>query len=1472
MAGTNIQTVSVSFEAQVAKFQSDMRQISGATAEGVNQMTRSLGGLESSFTKAFALIGGGTAITAGIQGAIKLADEYNGLQARIKGVTAATGDYGRVSQELLTISQKNGVAMRDTVSVFQQLQRSAKELGASNADMIKLTDVVQKLGVIGGSSSEQMKNGMLQFSQALAGGTVHAEEFNSILENMPEVANRIAKGMGIPMGQLRQMVKDQKIAAADLYDALMKQKNTVESEFNKMPASVERSWLKLTSSVQQSIGELDKSFGMTKSWATGFDTLATAISRAGSEFAQWNANTLTGGNGKSVSISDFIGTEAKTLALSAANGYNLIRGNYDGPGGTKNDRFGGKAAHERWATNQARYDAERRQVYGLETGTFVDRRDGNMGPPSRADYYGPAGMRQELLDAQTTKSATRGPAAIDKKLVEKQESERKHIESTIEGYRVQNRELDLKLAKQDEGKAKLEHEIKLIKESHLSQKEQVAAIQQMSKIYDEIAKKEAFIETQKKQKAQEGKVDDLLKDVDKRRQEIKAEVDGRKGLQQVLGEEIRLKELLEQGNLGSAKVAEKYVKAAADIEALKQETAAKEAAKQTEKSADETAKYTDRLGDLTKAQDEAADAAMRKARGEDNVSASVTARREIEDATNATLKKQTEIVDNLNKLLEASPNNAGVLAEKLKAEEALNNIYTAREKALKGVADSEAKISAANEEMKVQKEVLEQVKRSAVSLTERIKFLDQAYREGKVTTKQYTDALQDLQDEGFKKTKASADAFAKTITSGLERALTSGKSFKETIKDIGKELALLAARKLLFQPLEQGISNIAQRFFGQQNGIQPGYTPGINVPGQVAGSGMAVSASGANSLPWTIADPFNVQRVGAGANAGGAASGGFFGGLMGGLGALLKFLPGFADGGMYSPGMGPVRVGERGPEWFFPQQSGYIQPFMPYMGSAGGRGGVPQYDPNYRNAPGTYGTGAGTFGQPNYGNTNGWTYQQHAEVMAKTFRDLEQKAADDYRNGRIQNPSEIYSNRYWSGFYGGEAMTGRPISRLSVDPVSIDWAQYNSMGGAQYVSPTARANDAALFGAGRQNAMWGGFQATPIGSSFGDGAGGGGDIGPVTTSSWSRGSSFVGGGYQPTLPTSNLQGSMSSLYGQGLGGMMGGGAGGFSAGQMIREYGSAPSTSGSFSSSGQLASGGIGGARINGVDPYPQNIMDILTGRAQQDVFNGGWQLPGQGIDPRYVPEGNGSVHSGARTQPQGTPGIFGPTDADRYINAMGMNASDFANIINLHLKTAGASGGSFERLVDQLNSGYKSMASAANRGFPESEGRQRMDYQPMTPQDYRNALSNYYVPMIQASSNEYLRSMFGIPGAGASIIQNQESNTFGGYSRMPRMRRGGRVDKGEAVITGDAGLEVFVPHENGSIVPNSALGVNSGGAITVNLINNTPVSMAPPEVSQNGSEIQIILKAVAQNIRQGGEIGSAVQGTFGTKFSNTKR
>ena len=58
-----------------------------------------------------------------------------------------------------------------------------------------------------------MANALRQFGQSISSGVVRAEEFNSILEQMPELARQIAAGMGVSIGELRQLMLDGKLTA-----------------------------------------------------------------------------------------------------------------------------------------------------------------------------------------------------------------------------------------------------------------------------------------------------------------------------------------------------------------------------------------------------------------------------------------------------------------------------------------------------------------------------------------------------------------------------------------------------------------------------------------------------------------------------------------------------------------------------------------------------------------------------------------------------------------------------------------------------------------------------------------------------------------------------------------------------------------------------------------------------------------------------------------------------------------------------------------------------------------------------------------------------------------------------------------------------------------------------------------------------------------------------------------------------------
>jgi tape measure domain-containing protein len=133
---------------------------------------------------------------------------------------------------------------------------------------------VEKLGVMGGASATALNAGLLQFGQAMSGGVVHAEEFNSLIENIPLVADRIAKGMGMTTASLRTAVLEGKVLSKDVFESLMKQAPQIAKEFEKLPPTLERSMSALKTSFQKAFGEFDQQIGLTQGLAKSLMVIA----------------------------------------------------------------------------------------------------------------------------------------------------------------------------------------------------------------------------------------------------------------------------------------------------------------------------------------------------------------------------------------------------------------------------------------------------------------------------------------------------------------------------------------------------------------------------------------------------------------------------------------------------------------------------------------------------------------------------------------------------------------------------------------------------------------------------------------------------------------------------------------------------------------------------------------------------------------------------------------------------------------------------------------------------------------------------------------------------------------------------------------------------------------------------------------------------------------------------------------------
>ncbi|MCJ5928747.1 tape measure protein [Klebsiella pneumoniae] len=230
------------------------------------QSSRSAGRFEGALNKVGVAIAAAFTIDAAKK-IIAIGDEMVTLQARIARLSPSIDVAKETLASLSAIAAQTGNSLSETERLWESLTTALKETGATNSQILGLTSTLQKIGTIGGSSTEEMANALRQFGQSISGGIVRAEEFNSILEQMPELARQIAAGLGISIGDLRKRMLEGKLTAQDALNAIQRQSQSVNEEFDKMPVSIDRAKNSLDVAFKNAINDLNQAIGLTTTLA-----------------------------------------------------------------------------------------------------------------------------------------------------------------------------------------------------------------------------------------------------------------------------------------------------------------------------------------------------------------------------------------------------------------------------------------------------------------------------------------------------------------------------------------------------------------------------------------------------------------------------------------------------------------------------------------------------------------------------------------------------------------------------------------------------------------------------------------------------------------------------------------------------------------------------------------------------------------------------------------------------------------------------------------------------------------------------------------------------------------------------------------------------------------------------------------------------------------------------------------------------
>lgn len=237
-----------------------------ATADAAKATDGQMDALKSQLTGMAATIGA----AFGAQQLVTMADSYATLTARLKIATGSAEELARVQGVLFQIAQDQRVPLEAVTDLYGRMALSADALGLRQADLLRLTTTISQALVVSGTSAEAASGALMQLGQALGGGIVRAEEFNSIMEGTPRLARAAAEGMGLTVSQLRTMVAEGKVSSAAFAQAILENQKVAE-EFAQVPRTIGGALTQFRNDILQMVGRINESTEATQKFTQALD-------------------------------------------------------------------------------------------------------------------------------------------------------------------------------------------------------------------------------------------------------------------------------------------------------------------------------------------------------------------------------------------------------------------------------------------------------------------------------------------------------------------------------------------------------------------------------------------------------------------------------------------------------------------------------------------------------------------------------------------------------------------------------------------------------------------------------------------------------------------------------------------------------------------------------------------------------------------------------------------------------------------------------------------------------------------------------------------------------------------------------------------------------------------------------------------------------------------------------------------------
>jgi tape measure domain-containing protein len=289
---TDIEKLVVQLSADVRGYQREMQKARGVNDRTFNAIRKkaldSSKAVEAAVTQAGRKLVGLFAVIGSARGAQELVDSATRIQNALKVAGLSGQELTAVYDKLFASAQRNAAPIEGLVTLYSRVSLAQKDLGVTSTQIVNLSDTVGKALRLSGSSAEESSGAMLQLSQALGGGTVQAEEYNSLIDGLPGLLQAAAAGLkeaGGSVSALTRLVKNGEISSKAFFAAIEAGSPLLDDKLAGSTETLSQKFIKLKNSLVDAARKFDEAEKASNAFGSVVDSVAAGVSSV--SFAQF---------------------------------------------------------------------------------------------------------------------------------------------------------------------------------------------------------------------------------------------------------------------------------------------------------------------------------------------------------------------------------------------------------------------------------------------------------------------------------------------------------------------------------------------------------------------------------------------------------------------------------------------------------------------------------------------------------------------------------------------------------------------------------------------------------------------------------------------------------------------------------------------------------------------------------------------------------------------------------------------------------------------------------------------------------------------------------------------------------------------------------------------------------------------------------------------------------------------------------